>query len=87
MRTHVHDYNLIAFVYLRNTSGRWGRHWFIIQHGAARVTSLYLSSLCVRNDRICETSNRRLIKATNIMFRPTIEKEAARINKGMAIYL
>jgi len=37
--------NQRAFVYLRNTSGRWRRHWFKIQHGAARVTPLYLSPL------------------------------------------
>ena len=41
--TRSHVDNQRAFVYLRNTSGRWRRHWFTIQHGAARVTPLYIN--------------------------------------------
>ena len=39
-----HVDNQGAYVYLRNTSGRWGRHWFKIQHGFTK-DCLYLSSL------------------------------------------
>ena len=44
--TQSHVANQRAFVYLRNTSGRWRRHWFKIQHGKSNA-SLYLSSLII----------------------------------------
>jgi len=41
--TQSHVDNQRAFVYLRNISGPWRRHWFKIQHGAARVTPIDLN--------------------------------------------
>jgi len=40
--TRSHVDNQRAFVYLRNTSGRWRRHWFKLQHGLASVMPLYI---------------------------------------------